>query len=376
MTLVVNTSTTINGDQPPGTGVAIDYGADNITVTINTAVGVVSLDNSAITSSRSGSILVNVGNIASLASAVRFSGANGFIQNESGRYITGAGGIEVNGSVETISNFGNIVGLTEAGVVFGLLSSAVTLTNRGDIYGRDEGVFAASMAGGGQINNEGSIRSDTVGIFVGGGTLPTFIINSGTISGTDVSIRTVGTAAIGVTNTGTLNGSISCALATGNDEIFNSGTINGVVALGDGNDIFNGIGGKSGAIFGHGGNDSLIGGKGGDILWGGDDLDIFKFVKVKETGKGANRDVIMDFGDVVGEKIDLIDIDAKKGPGNQDFKFIGGQKFHHKAGELHMLNKSGFVLIEGDINGDGKADFQIEVHGLGLPDKGDFLGVF
>src|SRR3990172_8365972 len=220
MTLVVNTSTTINGDQTPGTGVAIDYGADNITVTINTAVGVVSLDNSAITSSRSGSILVNVGNIASLASAVRFSGANGFIQNESGRYITGAGGIEVNGSVETISNFGNIIGLTEAGVFFGLLSSAVTLTNRGDIYGRDEGVDVESMTGGGQITNEGSIRSDTVGIFVGGGTLPTFIINSGTISGTDVSIRTVGTAAIGVTNTGTLNGSISFALATGNDEIF------------------------------------------------------------------------------------------------------------------------------------------------------------
>jgi hypothetical protein len=35
----------------------------------------------------------------------------------------------------------------------------------------------------------------------------------------------------------------------------------------------------------------------------------------------------------------------------------------HKAGELHGVNKLGFLLLEGDTNGDGKADFQIKVVG-------------
>jgi Ca2+-binding RTX toxin-like protein len=202
------------------------------------------------------------------------------------------------------------------------------------------------------------------------------VLNEGSVITNGSSIFTSGSASILLTNNGTLQGEVNCISASGNDFIVNRGTITGTVGLGAGDDEFDGRGGSvSGDILGGAGEDTIIGGKGGDEFWGGGDLDIFKFVSVKETGKGANRDVIMDFGDVVGEKIDLIDIDAKKGPGNQDFKFIGAQKFHDKAGELRMLNKSGFVLIEGDVNGDGKADFQIEVHGIGLPDKGDLLGV-
>lgn len=120
-------------------------------------------------------------------------------------------------------------------------------------------------------------------------------------------------------------------------------------------------------------------------LWGGpqrgqsrghQDSDIFKFVKVSEIGKSAaTRDQLMDFSDVEGDQIDVDDIDAKKGPGNQDFKFIGAQKFHHKAGELHVLNKGTFFLVEGDINGDGRADFQIQATSNAPLEKTDFLGV-
>jgi hypothetical protein len=62
--------------------------------------------------------------------------------------------------------------------------------------------------------------------------------------------------------------------------------------------------------------------------------------------------------------MNLRDIDANTiAAGNQNFSFIKGQPFHHKAGELHLLNKVGFALLEADVNGDGIADFQIKVVG-------------
>jgi hypothetical protein len=49
------------------------------------------------------------------------------------------------------------------------------------------------------------------------------------------------------------------------------------------------------------------------------------------------------------------------------------QQFHHKTGELHVLHKSGFFMVEGDVNGDGRADFQIEVHSAAALAKADFI---
>jgi serralysin len=99
-----------------------------------------------------------------------------------------------------------------------------------------------------------------------------------------------------------------------------------------------------------------------------------------EAPKGALRDEVLDFSGVGGEldKIDLSGIDAKKGvAGNQAFKFIGAQKFHHKVGELHIVKHGTYVTVEGDIDGNGKADFQIDVHNLtdtlNSLLKGDFI---
>jgi hypothetical protein len=66
--------------------------------------------------------------------------------------------------------------------------------------------------------------------------------------------------------------------------------------------------------------------------------------------------------------MDLSNIDAKSKTKavNDHFKFIGAKAFHHKAGELHFIKKAGFLLVEGDMDGNGKADFQIDVHGIGL----------
>ncbi len=95
------------------------------------------------------------------------------------------------------------------------------------------------------------------------------------------------------------------------------------------------------------------------------------------VGKG---DVIKDFnaGGVL-DLIDLRDIDAKTGGANNKFKFIGTQDFHHRAGELHYvkINKPGHdhdrTIVEGDVNGNGRADFQIVLLGLHNLHGGDFV---
>jgi len=77
--------------------------------------------------------------------------------------------------------------------------------------------------------------------------------------------------------------------------------------------------------------------------------------------------------------IDLSTIDAKKGGGNNAFKFIGAAKFHGKAGELRYtkLNAAGTLndktIVQGDVNSDGKADFEIELTGLHTLTKFDFV---
>ena len=122
-----------------------------------------------------------------------------------------------------------------------------------------------------------------------------------------------------------------------------------------------------------GGSDRLIGGTGKDSLTGDAGADFFDFNKTAESKKGAGRDIVTDF-DAADDLIDLFGIDAKTGVnGNQKFKFIGGQKFHDVKGELHVVAKVGFVLVEGDTNGDGRADFQIQVDNVTALVKADFI---
>jgi hypothetical protein len=40
---------------------------------------------------------------------------------------------------------------------------------------------------------------------------------------------------------------------------------------------------------------------------------------------------------------------------------------------LHYIKKSAHVVVEGDVNGDGKADFQILVEDIAKLTKSDFL---
>jgi Ca2+-binding RTX toxin-like protein len=152
----------------------------------------------------------------------------------------------------------------------------------------------------------------------------------------------------------------------------------------DGNSGNNTIVGSSRAdnIDGGSGADILLGGAGADVFSGGDGNDIFRFNRTTDSSKGKVHDAIFDFAQIEGDRIDVHKIDANTlVGGNQNFHFIGAKHFHHKAGELHFVKHQspGFaiVTVEGDVNGDGRPDFRIDVtndtHDLASLVRGDFV---
>ncbi|MGH6735216.1 MAG: M10 family metallopeptidase C-terminal domain-containing protein [Methyloceanibacter sp.] len=159
---------------------------------------------------------------------------------------------------------------------------------------------------------------------------------------------------------------------TGGSDVINAmNAPAGELLPGDLGDVISGFGGND-TLEGLGGNDTLTGGAGRDILLGGAGRDLFNFDAPSETKKGSQRDKIMDF-QRGQDDIDLRTIDAKTGvSGNNAFKFIGKQDFHDVRGELRYEDKGSTVIVQGDRNGDGKADFEIFV-AVGALSRGDFL---
>lgn len=139
----------------------------------------------------------------------------------------------------------------------------------------------------------------------------------------------------------------------------------------DGNDTLIGNGGND-ILIGGAGNDSLIGGAGADrlfsgigrdVMTGGGGADRFVFRTTTESF-GANRDIITDFQRGI-DKIDLATIDARTtAGGNQAFTFIGSRPFSDKAGELRATAPTGTVLVQADVNGDGRADFTLTLQNM------------
>ena len=140
----------------------------------------------------------------------------------------------------------------------------------------------------------------------------------------------------------------------------------------DGGDVLNGYGGNDTLLSGFG-SDHLYGGAGKDRLSGGLDSDRFQYAKVTDSGvTKATRDVITDFafGGVFGfDIIDLSLIDANtKVAGAQAFDYLNDDSsltpaanFTLTAGELRSIRTVDGNTLEGDVNGDGKADFAIEL---------------
>ncbi|NRP73666.1 Serralysin [Ensifer psoraleae] len=154
---------------------------------------------------------------------------------------------------------------------------------------------------------------------------------------------------------------------------------------GAGNDTINGGAGK----------DTIVGGLGADRLTGGAGNDTFVFNLIDDSAKGFSgyvnnvaygpasgagyRDIITDFGNG-DDVISLTAIDANTAlVGNQGFTWRGKGEFTRKAGELiyKTFDTTGTAndktIVYGDVTGDGRADFQIELSGLKPLTAGDFL---
>ena len=124
---------------------------------------------------------------------------------------------------------------------------------------------------------------------------------------------------------------------------------------------------------GEAGDDVLVGGRGRDKLFGGDGANVFRYKSIRQSKPGAaHRDVIADFHGG-RDRIDLSGIDARLDKkGDQPFHFIGQQTFGHEAGDLAYLKYATHLVVQGDTNGDGRADFQIWVDGASTLSAGDF----
>jgi Ca2+-binding RTX toxin-like protein len=200
----------------------------------------------------------------------------------------------------------------------------------------------------------------------------------------------------------------------GNDTVFgDAGNDKFVAEVGDGDDVYHGDGQNGGngidtldmsaataavtvnlgtGLMGHGsavssqtGNDTLWGienavtGSGADtiiasaavnVMDGGAGADIFRF----HTTEAADGDTIMGFEP--GDRLDFTNIDANLGAaGDQAFQLVNGNS-SNAAAQLVVLHESradgDYTVVEGHVNGDGNADFQVNIKGHHTLNSGDF----
>jgi hypothetical protein len=147
----------------------------------------------------------------------------------------------------------------------------------------------------------------------------------------------------------------------GSDVIYGTNAVN-VLEGGAGDDFLASYGGND-TLKGGSGMDLLFGGADRDVLHGGADGDMFLFSRTSDSGvSSSTRDVIRDFE--FGDRIDLSKIDANTKTATDDmFAFIGTDKaFLGFAGQLRATTTANGLIVEGDVNGDKKADFSIELY--------------
>jgi Ca2+-binding RTX toxin-like protein len=121
-------------------------------------------------------------------------------------------------------------------------------------------------------------------------------------------------------------------------------------------------------LIGGQGDDVINGGKGADEMAGLGGADRFVFASTTDSTTTAS-DIITGFASGQ-DHIDLSAIDAIKGGANDAFSFVGDAAFS-AAGQLRY--DAGTGVLEGDVTGDGVADFRIILSDHAALSVGDFL---
>ena len=139
-------------------------------------------------------------------------------------------------------------------------------------------------------------------------------------------------------------------------------------------------------LIGGAGNDLLLGNTGNDALWGGQDQDTLSGAEGTDWlqggqgsdrlsgGKGADffsyqsndassrwRDTITDFNGQQGDRLGITAVlDGTDPFANPGWEYIGSSRFSKAAAELRFADGH----LQGDVDGDGKADLLIQLLGV------------
>jgi Ca2+-binding RTX toxin-like protein len=137
-------------------------------------------------------------------------------------------------------------------------------------------------------------------------------------------------------------------------------------------------------VVGGSGQDTITASNAHNTFSGGTGNDTFVFASTGAAGIGANRDMITDFAPAA-DRFDLSGIDANGGQaGNPEFVFVGeltnvvggvGQLGRGQLGYHYETDANGIehTIVEGSVDADAAAAFQIDLVGRHTLSAGDFL---
>jgi hypothetical protein len=288
---------------------------------------------------------------------------------------------------DTVTNFAMIGDVIKSGIITGTVflgdgNDKFTGGANPETVQDGNGADIVSLGGGNDTYiATGSTGTDGIDVIKGGAGIDTYdagfafantSINLDTVAHDFTSFIPGGVLVAANTATGTdiagaakdsIFGFENAKGSSGNDLIAGSAaanTLNG----GNGNDVLAGFGGND-TLDGGDLSDLLVGGSGKDQLTGGPGFDVFLYTALSDSGiTAATRDLIADF-DSGSDQIDLQLIDANKTTAADDaFDFIGTNPptgFTGTPGQLLAFWSAIGQIIQGDVNGDAKPDFSIEI---------------
>ncbi len=147
----------------------------------------------------------------------------------------------------------------------------------------------------------------------------------------------------------------------------------------DGNNTLSGLAGVD-TINGGAGNDRIIGGTGNDLMTGGTGADTFVvlsesvYSSIAPAGKALEIDFVYDLNKAEGDKLDLSGVDANINlAGDQAFTLVGAFDKHAGQMTLAYTASTNLTVLSLDVDGDGKADYQMKITGDVHLDSGGWI---